>query len=106
MQAVVETPGYLKKAQALFTDEERKEIIDTFAANPEMGDLIPGTGGFRKIRVARRGSGKRGGARVIYFLRNANLPLYLVQVYAKNEKENLSKTERNNLARLAETIFK
>ena len=55
MHTVVETPGYLRDAEGLFSEEERAAIIEMVAADPECGDLIPGTGGFRKVRVARRG---------------------------------------------------
>ena len=66
MQTVVETPGYLKAAEAIFTQAERDQIVSVVAADPECGEVIQGTGGFRKVRVARGGMGKRGGARVIY----------------------------------------
>jgi putative transcriptional regulator len=66
---------------------------------------MPGTGGFRKLRVGRRGIGKSGGARVIYILRNEACPVFLISAYAKSEKSNLSQKERNELARRAEEIF-
>lgn len=105
MQTVVETPSFLKAAEKLFSAEEREAIVATVAANPECGDLIQGTGGFRKLRVGRGGMGKSGGARVIYILRNENFPVFLVAAYAKNEKENLTKAERNELAKMADSIF-
>jgi len=70
VQTVVETPTWLKAAANLFRPAERDRIVAMVAADPECGDLIPGTGGFRKVRVARKGMGKRGGARVIYIFRN------------------------------------
>jgi len=105
MQTVVETPLYLKKAETLFSDEERDGIVAMVSADPECGDLIQGTGGFRKVRVGRGGMGKRGGARVVYILRNENFPIFLIAAYAKNDKENLTKAERNELARMADSIF-
>lgn len=66
---------------------------------------MQGAGGFRKVRVARRGMGKRGGARVIYILRGEAFPIFLIAVYAKNEKENLTRQERNLLAKRADEIF-
>jgi hypothetical protein len=75
------------------------------AANPECGEVIQGTGGFRKVRVGRGGMGKRGGARVIYILRNEVFPIFLIAAYAKNEKENLTQKERNELAKHADEIF-
>jgi hypothetical protein len=69
MQTVVETPAYLRSAvEAGISDDERWEIVTMLAANPELGDLIQGSGGCRKFRVAGRGKGKSGGFRVIYFL--------------------------------------
>lgn len=66
---------------------------------------MQGTGGFRKLRVGRDGMGKRGGARVIYIYRNESYPVFLVAAYAKNEKSNLSKAERNALVKRADAIF-
>ena len=73
MQTVVETPTYLAIANKLFSEEERADIVALVAADPECGDVIRGTGGFRKVRVARKGMGKSGGARVVYIwhIRNA-----------------------------------
>jgi hypothetical protein len=76
------------------------------ASDPECGDLIRGTGGFRKVRVGRSGMGKRGGARIVYILRDESFPVFLVAAYAKNEKENMTKAERNELAKIADAIFR
>jgi hypothetical protein len=105
MHTVVETPGYLRNAEAIFTDTERAEIVAMVSKNPECGDVIQGTGGFRKVRVGRRGMGKRGGARVIYILRDESFPVFLIAAYSKNEKDNLTHSERNQLAKLADEIF-
>ena len=96
---------YLKVAEAIFSESERAEIVAMVAADPECGDVMPGTGGFRKVRVGRRGMGKRSGARVIYILRNQDFPIFLVSAYAKNERENLRQKERNELVKLADAIF-
>jgi len=80
MQTVVETPGYLKTAEAIFSRAERERIVSMVAENPECGDVIQGTGGFRKVRVARSGMGKRGGARLIYILHGDNFPIFLISV--------------------------
>src|SRR5690348_11984345 len=105
MQTVVETPSYLRAAEALFSEAEREGIVSMIASDPDCGELMPGTGGFRKLRVGRAGMGKRGGARVIYILRNERFPVFLVTAYAKNEKDNLTKRERNELAKRADEIF-
>jgi RelE toxin of RelEB toxin-antitoxin system len=72
---------------------------------PKCGDVIRGTGGFRKVRVARKGMGKSGGARVVYIWRNERFPVFLITVFPKNEKENLSMAERNALKKRADSIF-
>ena len=105
MQTVVETPGYLRAAETIFSEIERAEIVTMIASNPECGEAIQGTGGFRKVRVGRSGMGKRGGARVIYILRNDAFPIFLIAAYAKNDKDNLTKQERNELAKRADEIF-
>jgi hypothetical protein len=97
---VVETGRFLKDADRLMPEAERARLVEFIAANPESGDLIPETGGIRKLRWALEGRGKRGGARVIYFFHNESLPVFLLAAYGKNEKANLSKVERNAMAKL------
>ena len=70
-----------------------------FGFNPPL-TLIPGTGGVRKLRWAMPGRGKRGGARVIYYFHSEQLPVFLLAAYGKNEKANLTKAERNAMAKL------
>ena len=105
MHTVVETPGYLKDAEKLFSLEERAAIVTLVSKNPECGELMAGTGGFRKIRAGRDGMGKRGGARIIYIARDEQFPIFLIKAYPKNEMDNLSKAERNTLAKSADAIF-
>ena len=69
-------------------------------ADPEAGEIIPETGGVRKLRWALKGKGKRGGARVINYYHNDRLPVFLLSAYPKNRKANLSKAERNAMKRL------
>ena len=90
VQTTVETPTYLAIANKLFSEEERADIVALVAADPECGDVVRGTGGFRKVRVARRGMGKSGGARVVYIWRNERFPVFLITVFPNNEKETLS----------------
>ena len=94
---VLETPGFVRDAAAAFTDEQRWEMITFLAANPEAGDLMPGTGGGRKLRWGGPGRGKRSGVRVIYYYHDESLPLFLLSVFAKNEKANLTKAEQNQM---------
>ena len=100
----VETARFLKDAKPLMSDLEREELVMFVGANPEAGEIIPETGGVRKIRWALAGRGKRGGARVIYYYHNQRLPLFLLAVYGKNEKANLSKAERNAMKRLVPVL--
>src|SRR4051795_1898060 len=87
---VVETPQFVRQADEVWADEERQEFVDFIARNPEAGDLIPETGGVRKIRWGIQGRGKRGGARVVYFFYDRGVPIYLLMVYAKGVSENIS----------------
>lgn len=102
--SVVETPEFLSAARKLMGDEERAALVDFLAYNPNAGDLIPGTGGVRKLRWALEGRGKRGGARVIYFFHNVALPLFALTAYAKNVRANLSRAERNDFRRLTKLL--
>ncbi|WP_257267133.1 type II toxin-antitoxin system RelE/ParE family toxin [Endozoicomonas sp. ONNA2] len=104
MQTIVELSIYQKRAIDLLDQEERREIIDYLASNPDAGDIMQGTGGIRKLRWKRGGSGKSGGVRVIYFYRNMNMPLFLLTLYAKGEQDNLSKAERNNWKKMIEQL--
>ncbi len=101
MHTVVETPTFIKASAALYTDTEREAIIGAIARDPEAGEVMPGTGGFPKRRFARPGMGKSGGTRVVYLYGGAGLPVFLVTVYAKNEKGNLTKAEQNALKKAA-----
>ena len=94
---VVETPGFLRDAAAVLSDQETTEVVSFLAANPEAGDIMPETGGARKLRWRAPGRGKRGGSRVIYYYHDASIPLFLLNVFAKNEKANLTKAERKEM---------
>ena len=98
---VVEHEHYLKKAESLLTTEQMAEIADIVAADPKAGDLIQGTGGCRKLRYAGvKGKGKSGGMRVIHFFIDADQEVHLLDIYGKNQKVNLTKQEKNELAKL------
>lgn len=104
-QTVVETPSYIALADKLFSEREREDIVAMVAGDPQCGDVMSGTGGFRKVRVPRHGMGKRGGARVVYIWRNDKFPVFLITVFPKNRKANLTKAERNVLKKRADDIF-
>jgi hypothetical protein len=105
VQTVVETPSYLALARKLFSESEMSEIVAMVAADPKCGDLMRETGGFRKVRVRVGNRGKSGGARVVYIYRDESFPVFLITVFAKNEKANLTKRERNELKKRADDIF-
>lgn len=90
MYTVVETRDFQKQAAAIWNELERTDFITWIAANPLVGDVIPGTNGARKVRWSRSGMGKQGGARVIYFHLNAAGILVLVAVYTKSEQANIA----------------
>jgi hypothetical protein len=94
---VVEMDSFLAAARKLMDEEERAELVEYLSYHPTAGVVIQGTGGVRKLRWALEGRGKRGGARVIYLFHDMEMPLYLFDAYAKNEKTDLSKAERNRL---------
>ena len=99
MQTVIETPAYLRAAKdAGVSDDERVAIVDMLAANHDAGVVMPGCGGARKLRVAGRGKGKSGGYRVITFYGGGEIPIFLITLFAKGEKANLTREERNALA--------
>jgi hypothetical protein len=98
--SVIETPEFLTATNRSMTEEERMLLVDYLAYNPSAGDLIPGTGGVRKLRWALEGRGKRGGARVIFFYHDADMPLFALTAYAKNDRANLSQQDRNEFKRL------
>jgi len=98
--AVAETAVFMRQASALWTEDERLEFVDFIARNPEAGDLIPASGGVRKIRWGRRGSGKRGGVRIIYFYHDPAMPVYLLMIYAKARRDDLSADAQRTVQRL------
>lgn len=89
MYTVIETPTFTADADDLWSIEERGAFCAWISANPEAGDVIPGSGGCRKVRWSRAGMGKRGGVRVIYFTRLANGEIWLLVIYAKNVQDNI-----------------
>jgi hypothetical protein len=98
VHTVVETPAYLADVRATrLSEAEREAIVVLVANNPTAGDEIPGTGGARKLRIPGRGKGKSGGYRVIMFYSGEDVPVFLLTLYSKGEKANLSRAERNAL---------
>ncbi len=89
MFTVIESSVFIKYAQAIWSDEERMAFINWIAMNPLAGDVIANSGGCRKVRWSRRGVGKRGGSRIIYFNQLESGKIALLIVYAKSKFDNL-----------------
>ena len=102
---VGELPEYQRRAKKLLTVDERQGVLNYLAAFPREGDLIRNTGGVRKLRWARSGRGKSAGVRVIYYFHSERIPLYLLTVFAKNERDDLTQGERNALAKLVRILI-
>ena len=101
---VAETQAFARSAAKIWSEDELTALVDHVAHNPESGDVIPGTGGVRKMRWGRSGSGKRGGARVIYFYYRPDCPLYLLLAYGKAQATDLTQDEKKAVAAFAATI--
>ncbi len=80
-------------------------MLTFLSEHPSAGDLIQGTGGIRKLRWARGSKGKSGGVRVIYYFHSEIMPLYLLAVFGKNEKANISAEEKQLLSKLVNELF-
>jgi mRNA-degrading endonuclease RelE of RelBE toxin-antitoxin system len=104
LNTIAELPSYSSFAEKQMSEEERQAIIDYLAEHPKAGDVMQGTGGLRKLRWGKGGRGKSGGVRVIYYYHDERLPLYLLTLFGKNEKANLTARERNMLATLVDTL--
>jgi hypothetical protein len=100
MQAVAELDDFRRDAAAAgMSDDEIIDLVTLLSSDPQIGDLMAGTGGARKFRLPGRGKGKRGGYRVITYFAGADIPVFLISVFAKGDRDNLSKAERNALRR-------
>lgn len=88
----------------MLAEREIGSLISYLSVNPKAGDLIEGAGGVRKLRWAREGMGKRGGVRIIYCFHSERMPLYLLTLFAKNERSDLSMAERTFLASLVKRL--
>jgi hypothetical protein len=98
---LIATPEYETKEAKLLDEEEKRELEFSISTNPEAHPVIKDTGGVRKARWARKGMGKSGGVRFIYFYVDSRGVVYMISAFAKNEKANLSQKERNALYDLA-----
>jgi len=101
---IAETEPFQKKVSQLLSNEEKSDLIAYLSENPQSGVLIQNTGGIRKLRWARSGGGKSGGVRVIYYFHSDMMPLYLLTVFGKNEKANISMKEKQILSKLVKAL--
>ncbi len=88
----IEAPAFTRYVDQYLADEEYRQLQNQLANNPELGVVMPGTGGFRKLRWAdpKRGKGRRGGLRIIYYYFLADLQIWLMTIYDKDEASDLS----------------
>ncbi|WP_435201510.1 type II toxin-antitoxin system RelE/ParE family toxin [Qipengyuania sp. 902] len=103
LQTVVELPEFLRRAKSIMRDEEREALVDFIAAHPRAGISLGG--GLRKVRIPRAGGGKSGGYRTIYVFGGRHMPLFLVTVFAKNEKDNLTRAEQAAAVELSKVLI-
>jgi len=103
MQTVVELPEFIRRASEMMTEADRLGLVDYIAANPEAGVSLGG--GLRKVRLPRAGSGKSGGYRTVYVFGGTHMPIFLLTVFAKKEKDNLSKKELSAAIQLSKALI-
>lgn len=105
MHTVVETPLFIRSAKRVGVTEAELDAIKLLIADtPDAGDEMPGTGGARKLRFAGKGKGKSGGYRVITFYSGPDIPVFLLDIYAKGEKIDLTQDEKNTLKKILSNI--
>jgi hypothetical protein len=95
----IEAPAFMRHLPDYLSDDDYRELQARLGANPEFGDLMPGTGGFRKARWAdvRRGKGRRGGLRIIYYHFRSDYQIWLMTLYNKEEASDLTASEKKAL---------
>jgi hypothetical protein len=106
MHVIAEMPQFSRKATGLLGAGELQALITHLAENPCAGVVMAGTEGIRKLRWVRNGMGKSGGVRVIYYFHDYRMPLYLLSIFGKNEKTNLTDAEANALSKLVKILLK
>lgn len=105
MHTVCETFAFLASADdAGLTRDDIDDLVQILAEDPSAGDVMAGTGGCRKLRMAGRGKGKSGGFRIVTFFTGSDLPVFLLAAFGMGDRANLTKAERNDLAKLTETL--
>jgi len=100
----VETSVFERFVSELLAEEEYRALQELLIERPDAGDVMHGTGGIRKLRWGAGGKGKRGGVRVIYYWRTARNRIYLLTIYGKGTRDDLTPTERAVLKKVVEAI--
>jgi len=107
MHTIVETPEFTRQTKKLRISREELDFIKTIIGlNPSSGIVVRGTGGARKIRIPLRGSGKSGGYRVITFYSSPDIPVFLIDLYSKRERENITQARKNAIRNAVLVILK
>jgi hypothetical protein len=104
LMTVVETREFQQRAATRMSEAERQNFITFIAGHPEDGVIMVGTGGVRKSRWGVGSRGKSGGVRIVYYYHNPTMPIFLLTVFAKNERDNLSQRDRNILKQVVTEI--
>ncbi len=105
MHGIIATPTFLADAKAAgVTDGELEEMASIIASDPEAGDIIPGTGGARKVRIGGRGKGKSGGYRVMTYYAATDVPVFLLALVSKGQRADISQADRNVLRQILPTL--
>lgn len=99
-------PEFARRADRVMKARDKSDFINYIANNPEAGEIMQKTGGARKVRYARRGQGKSGSYRVLYYYHNSRNPLYLFTVFGKNESANISDAGKNGLKKIIQLLKK
>jgi hypothetical protein len=103
--SVIETDAYVSKAAKIMSAAEMESVVLMISEGPTVGDVIPGTGGLRKMRIPLQGRGKRGGGRVIYWYYNAGYPAVLMWAFAKNEASDLTSAQKKSLVAMSDLFI-
>lgn len=104
MFTFIELRCFSKRRGELLPDDEFRIFQETLINDPQAGDIIAGTGGFRKIRWSRPGMGKSGGVRIIYYNLTSKGRIYLALIYPKNELDDLTEEQKKALKSLSDMV--
>ncbi len=105
MQTLVPIGTFERKARSLLGKSGFDDMLEFLARRPKAGRIITGTGGLRKVRIARPGGGKSAGTRVIYYFYNNEKPILLLLIYAKADQENLTDVQKAKLKKHVDVII-